>query len=124
MNTPAQRIVQLVLTLAKGGDLELLPSLVSGDALTVAQDLARLVEDFEYLRSAEFADLAQARSVAYVGALRRKYSEPTQVAEKREAFYAAIRGLLAHSDIERHLPPGSELVVQGLRAKLKALHAV
>ncbi len=124
MNPQAQQIVHLVLALAKGGDLEILPSVVDGERLALAKELGELVEGFDFVKSVAFLDITEGKPPAVVNAWRRRVSDPVKRTDLKLEFYDHVRRILQDGDVEKYLPPETKDQVVRIRSRLKALNAI
>jgi hypothetical protein len=124
MRTSRSQLVSAVLTLAHGGELEVLPKLVKREQLEVAQELGALVQNFDYLESLAFAEAVRGKSPQVVAALQRKFSEPVKRTELQEEFYEQVRHMLDGGQVERYLPESASAKVDSIRRKLEALNAI
>jgi hypothetical protein len=124
MKHSAQQLVYLVLTLARDGELDILPEVVSGEELALTSELGALVGNFNYLDSLAFADVTRGKPPAVVSAWRRRVMEPVKRGELREEFYDNVRRILSDGQMEKYLPPDAASQVEAIRRKLEAVSAI
>jgi hypothetical protein len=123
MRTTRAQMIAAVLTLAREGELDILPKLVKRDQLEVALELGTLVRSFNYVESVAFADAARGKSAEYVAALRRRFSEPAKRAEMQNECYDHVSRILSDGAVERYFAPSAGAQVRSIRRKLEELDA-
>lgn len=123
MKTESEQLLHLVIALARAGDLDMLPQVVSGERLVVAEELASLVKEFSYVNSSKFEALKRGKSQAMVVALTRRYSEPMKRTEMRDEFFRQLSRLPESAEVEGLLPSHVGPRLKAVRSKLEALHA-
>jgi hypothetical protein len=121
---PSQKLIHLVLSLAKAADLDLLKNgkLVStAEEQAAAVGLAEMLRGYDYLTSKQFEDISVSKSAAVVEAMRRGLATPAKRREKLLELYDAVREMMGSNRICDMLPRSSEAAVASLRTSLKAL---
>jgi len=121
---PSQKVIQVVLALAKAADLDLLKSgkfLSTAKEQAAAEVLADMLRGYDYLLSKQFEDISALKSEAVVEAMRRSLSTPEKQRQKLMELYDAARQLMDSDRICDLLPRSSEAVVTSSRIALGAL---
>lgn len=121
---PSQKLIHVVLALAKAADLDLLKSgkvLSTAKEQAAAEELADMLRSYDYLSSKQFEDISAVKSEAVVEAMRRGLSTPEKQRQKLMELYDAVRQLMDSDRICDLLPRSSEAVVTSSRIALSAL---
>jgi hypothetical protein len=123
MRTTRAQMIAAVLTLARDGELDILPKLVKREQLEVALELGALVRSFNYLESAAFAGATRGKSPELVAALRRRFADPVKRGEMESECYDHVSRILSDGAVERYFPQSCSAQVASIRRKLEALDA-
>lgn len=132
MGTPrykaSDRVLDLLLSLAHGGDLELLNDreilaklLPSPGQQEVAVQIRALLEAYVYERSIEFNEAAIGKSAVYRAYLLKQADQPLRRQENSRRFRAALRDLIESDQIFQFLPIEAKSAVLNVRRQLQVL---
>ena len=117
---PNSKLVPLIVSLARGADLDILPSVVEKKRLPAALRMAELLKSFNYLDSVEFHEIISGKSETVAAGWRRRFSQPMAKAQKCEEFYAAAGRMLEDNSVWRYLPEEGHKEVTVIRTMFAA----
>lgn len=125
----SDRVLDLLLSLAHGADLDLLDDrkvlaklLPSPEQQEVAAKIRLLLETYVYEQSLEFDEAARGKSAAYRAYLLKQAAQPLRRQENSNRFRDALRDLLESDRIFRLLPNEVRPDVVEVRRQLNMLN--
>jgi hypothetical protein len=125
----SDRVLDLLLSLAHGADLDLLDDrkvlaklLPSPEQQEVATKIRLLLETYVYEQSLEFYEAASGKSAAYRAYLLKQAAQPLRRQENSNRFRDALRDLLESDRIFQLLPKEANPDVVEVRRQLNMLN--
>ena len=126
---PANHLLELLTSLAHGGQLHLLDDvevlerlLLSPPERELAKSVRSLLETHVYEQSLEYIEASTGKSDAYRAYLSKQEGQPLRRQERARQFWAAVRDIMESDRILQFLPPGANGNIADLRSRLAVLN--
>lgn len=126
---PADRLLEFMVSLAHGGELNLLDDvevlaglLPSPQHRELAKEVRSLLETYVYEQSLEYIEASTGKSGAYRAYLSKQEDQPLRRQDRAKQFRAAVRDLMDSDRILQFLPPTANCDIADLRSRLEMLN--